>query len=48
MLNALLDGPSLEAHDSFDHMVASFESLYLALLARRGVAEAARPQLAAS
>jgi glycosyltransferase involved in cell wall biosynthesis len=37
-----------EAHDSFDRMVASFESLYLALLTRRGVVGAARPQLAAS
>jgi glycosyltransferase involved in cell wall biosynthesis len=38
-----------EAHGSFDRMVASFESLYLALLARRGVvARAAKPQLVAS
>jgi glycosyltransferase involved in cell wall biosynthesis len=37
-----------EAHDSFDRMVALFESLYLGLLARRGVVGAARPQLAAS
>jgi glycosyltransferase involved in cell wall biosynthesis len=37
-----------EAHNSFDRMVAVFESLYLALLARRGVVGAASPQLAAS
>ena len=37
-----------EAHGSLDRMVASFESLYFALLARRGMVAAARPQLAAS
>jgi L-malate glycosyltransferase len=37
-----------QARYSFDRMVASFESLYLTELARRGVLESGQPQLAAS
>ena len=38
----------VEARYSFDRMVAAFESVYLTELARRGVAGARQPQLAAS
>jgi glycosyltransferase involved in cell wall biosynthesis len=37
-----------EAHFSFDRMVASFDSIYVGELARRGVIAAAQPALAAS